>query len=149
VQRNQDFVELVDDRGFADARAPADQQQSGSARRKDAVKSGEQRLDLALSPVQLLGYEQPIRVVVLTERELSDGAHALPFGEAAPEIALHPAAVWYRSSGVFASSFMTIAETCDGMSSTLVVGDNGFLAMWQCTHSIGSVAVKGRLPVSA
>ena len=54
----------------------------------DAVEGGEQGLDLALSPVQLLGDQQPVRRVVLAEREVVDAASSLPFGKAAPQIAL-------------------------------------------------------------
>ena len=43
---------------------------------------------------------------------------------------------------------MTIAETERGTSFSRSAGGTGRLAMWQCTHSIGSEAVKGRLPVS-
>ena len=41
-----------------------------------------------------------------------------------------------------------MAETGAGTSFTRSPGGTGCLAMWQCTHSIGSEAVKGRLPVS-
>ena len=43
---------------------------------------------------------------------------------------------------------MTIAETGAGTLSNRSLGGTGFLAIWQCTHSIGSAAVKGRAPVS-
>jgi NhaP-type Na+/H+ and K+/H+ antiporter len=33
-------------------------------------------------------------------------------------------------------------------SCTRSLGGSGFLAIWQCTHSIGSAAVNGREPVS-
>ena len=59
-----------------------------------------------------------------------------------------PAAVWYRSSAVLASSFITIAESGAGISFATWSGVIGCRAMWQCTHSIGSEAVKGSTPVS-
>ena len=43
---------------------------------------------------------------------------------------------------------MMIAETAPGTSLRRSAGGAGCLAMWQCTHSSGSDAVKGRLPVS-
>ena len=43
---------------------------------------------------------------------------------------------------------MMIAETGAGTFSNRSPGGTGFLAMWQCTHSIGSAAVNGRAPVS-
>src|ERR1700751_4214166 len=59
-----------------------------------------------------------------------------------------PMAVWYRSSAVLASSFITMAETADGTVSSRSLGATGCLAMGQWTHSIGSEATNGRLPVS-
>jgi hypothetical protein len=44
---------------------------------------------------------------------------------------------------------MMIAETVPGTSFIRSLGDTGCLAMWQCTHSIGSEAVNGRLPGKA
>ena len=58
-----------------------------------------------------------------------------------------PAAVWYRSSAVLASSFTMMAETEPGTSCNRSQGGTGCLAMWQCTHSIGSAAVKSKPPV--
>ena len=43
---------------------------------------------------------------------------------------------------------MMMAETCAGTFATRSLGGIGCRAMWQCTHSIGSDAVNGRLPVS-
>ena len=43
---------------------------------------------------------------------------------------------------------MMIAETEPGTFFNRSLGGAGCLAMWQCTHSIGSEAVKGSLPVS-
>ena len=39
---------------------------------------------------------------------------------------------------------MMIAETALGISCSRSPGGTGCLAMWQCTHSIGSDAVNGR-----
>ena len=43
---------------------------------------------------------------------------------------------------------MMIAEMGPGTLSKRSPGGTGFLAIWQCTHSMGSAAVKGRTPVS-
>ncbi|CAB3810662.1 hypothetical protein LMG28614_07317 [Paraburkholderia ultramafica] len=43
---------------------------------------------------------------------------------------------------------MTICETGGGMVVNRSPGGTGVLAIWQCTHSIGSAAVKGSVPVS-
>ena len=45
-------------------------------------------------------------------------------------------------------SFITISERSAGTAFSLSAGGVGFLAMWQCTHSNGSAAVNGRIPVS-
>jgi len=49
---------------------------------------------------------------------------------------------------VLASSFIMIAETGPGTLGNRSLGGTGCLAMWQSTQSIGSEAMKGRLPVS-
>ena len=41
-----------------------------------------------------------------------------------------------------------IAEMGSGTFSNSLLGGAGFLAMWQCTHSMGSDAVNGRAPVN-
>ncbi len=43
---------------------------------------------------------------------------------------------------------MVIAEMAPGTPFTRSAGGTGFLAMWQCTHSIASDAANGRAPVS-
>jgi hypothetical protein len=48
-----------------------------------------------------------------------------------------------------ASNFMTMAETTAGTCFERSAGGTGCRATWQCTHSIGSLTVKGRLPVSS
>ena len=67
ARRNQHLVQLVDDRGLADAGIAGDQHQLRRAAGHDAVEGGEQGVDLALPPVQLLGNQQPVRRVVLRQ----------------------------------------------------------------------------------
>ena len=43
---------------------------------------------------------------------------------------------------------MVMAETAAGTFGTRSLGGTGILAIWQCTHSMGSTAVNGREPVS-
>ena len=49
---------------------------------------------------------------------------------------------------LLAMSFMTIREICAGISADRSRAGAGVLAMWQCTHSMGSEAANGRLPVN-
>ena len=94
ARRHQRLVQLIDDGGLADAGISGDQHQLRPAAGDDAVEGGEQGLDLALSPVQFLGDQQPVGRVLLAQREGVDPALSLPCGKAAPEVALRPAAVW-------------------------------------------------------
>ena len=43
---------------------------------------------------------------------------------------------------------MMICEIGAGSVPNRSLGGTGFLAMWQCTHSMGSDAVNGSVPVS-
>ena len=55
ARRHEHLVQLIDDGGLADAGIAGDQHQLRSAALDDAVEGGEQGIDLARSPVQLLG----------------------------------------------------------------------------------------------
>ena len=85
---DQRLVQLIDDRGLADAGIAGDQHQLRPAAGHDAVEGGEQGLDLALSPVQFLGNQKPVGRVLLAQREGVDPALSLPCSKAAPEVAL-------------------------------------------------------------
>ena len=80
--------------GLADPGIAGHQHQLRRAAADDAVEGGEQGVDLALAPVQLLGDQEPVRGVVLAERESADAALGLPVGQAAPRSRSSPAAVW-------------------------------------------------------
>jgi hypothetical protein len=80
----------------------------------DAIERGKQGLDVACASVQLLRDQQPVGYVMFAERKVVDASFGVPLVEAAPKIAFQAAAVWYRSSAVFASSFMMIAATGAG-----------------------------------
>ena len=81
ARRDKRLVQLVDDRGLADAGIARDQNQLRRAARDHAIEGGEQGLDLALSPVQLLGDQQPIGQIAFAERKGLDAPVALPFGQ--------------------------------------------------------------------
>ena len=78
ARRHQHLVQLIDDRGLADAGIARNQHQLRRAALDDAVEGGEQRLDLALAPIQLLGNQQPVGRVLFAEREVVDPALAPP-----------------------------------------------------------------------
>ena len=88
ARRHQHLVQLIDDRGLADAGIAGDQHQLRRAALDDAIEGGEQGRDLARSPVKLLGDQQPVGRVVFAERKVVDAALTLPFGQAAPQVAL-------------------------------------------------------------
>ena len=122
---------------------------SGLAAGNNAVESGEQGVDLAVSPVQLLGNHQAIRSVVSARREIVDTPLGVPFETgSAEDRSQHPPPSDIVSSTVLESNFIVIAETAAGTLLSRSPGVAGCLAIWQCTHSIGSDAVNGRVPVS-
>ena len=88
-------------------------------------------------------------MVALAERKLSDRTPAFPVVEAPPQIMLDPrrslVALLWRLREQLHDEAASWAE----FLRDLPFGGAGFLAMWQCTHSIGSLALKGRVPVSA
>ena len=85
---HQHLVQFIDDRGFADAGIARDQHQFRRAAPDDAIEGGEQDRDLALPPIKLLGDQQPVRRVVLAQREIVDAALALPVGQATSQVTL-------------------------------------------------------------
>jgi hypothetical protein len=87
-------MQLVDDRGFADAGIAGNQRQLRRPSLDDAVEGSEQDLDLARSPIQLLGDQEPVGRVVLAELEVTDAALGLPSHKAACRSRSTPAALW-------------------------------------------------------
>ena len=88
ARRNKHLVHLVDDGGLPDPGIPGHEHQRRSATRDDALEGGEQGLDLALSSVQFLRNQQPVRRVVFAEREVVDAPLSLPCRKTPPEVAL-------------------------------------------------------------
>src|SRR5208283_3273792 len=89
ARQDKRLVEFIDDRGLADSRIARDQNQLRRAALDHAIEGGEQRLDLALAPVQLLRDHEPIGSVALAQRKRLYPPVALPFGETAPQIVLN------------------------------------------------------------
>ena len=102
------------------------------------------------SPVQFLGNQQPVRRVVLAERELRRCDHATSHSvQTTTKITLHARCrLVSLLSGLGEQLHHDRRRRHSGMSVARSRGGTGCLAIWQCTHSIGSEAVKGRLPVS-
>ena len=149
ARRHQHLVQLIDDRGLADAGIARDQHQLRRAAADDAVEGGEQGLDLALSPVELLGDQEPVGRVVFAEREVVDAALGLPFGQAAPQIALQAGGGLVALLGGLGEQLHDDGrERSRDILAAARLGGTGFLAIWQCTHSMGSAAVNGSEPVS-
>src|SRR5215470_15844729 len=67
TRRYQHRLQLVDDRGFADAGIPRDQDQFRGAAFDDPVEGGKQGPDLALATVEFFGNQQPVGRVTFTE----------------------------------------------------------------------------------
>ena len=82
-RRNERLVKLIDHRRLADAGIAGDQHEFCRAIRHDAVKGREQRVNLALPPVQPLRDQQTVRGVSHAQRERLDTAVRLPLRLAA------------------------------------------------------------------
>jgi hypothetical protein len=88
ARRDERLVQLVHHRRLTGPRVAGDEDQLRRAALDDAVERHEQRLDLALAPVQPLRDEEPARGVALGERKVVDATPQLPLREAAREVAL-------------------------------------------------------------
>ena len=71
--------------GLADTGVAGNEHQLRSAAGYDAVEGRRAGFDLGCSPVQLLGNQQPVRRVVLAEREFVDAALRLPIRQDSAE----------------------------------------------------------------
>ena len=83
--RNERLVELIHDCGFADAGVSGDQHQLRPAARDDAIERGEQGVDLAVPPVQLLGDHEAIRSVMSAGSEVVDDIRRTPIATGSAE----------------------------------------------------------------
>ena len=84
ARRDERLVELVDNRGLADARVSGHEHQLWPPASDDAIERGEERVELVVAPVQLLGNHEAIRSVIRAGREHVDGSLRLPLRQAAP-----------------------------------------------------------------
>src|SRR5262245_46746799 len=85
---HQYFVQLVDDRRFADSGIARDQHQLRRAALDDAVEGSEQDLDLVRASVQLFGDQQPVGRIVFAQHEHVDAPLGLELRQTAFKIAL-------------------------------------------------------------
>src|SRR6201988_3561646 len=81
-------MEFVDDRRLAYTVIPGDEHQFGPSTNYTTVEGSEERFDLRLSPVQLLGDQQRVRYVMLANREFADALLRFPLPKTAPQITL-------------------------------------------------------------
>src|SRR3984957_12699116 len=141
-------MELVDDGRLTDTRIAGDEHQLRPAARHHTVEGGKQSLGLPPPAIELLGNQQPVWGVVFGQREFVDAPPSFPISEATPKITLHAR----RRQVAFLRSLSQHLHNNgrDGERYVLqpLARRHRLSAMWQCTHSIGSEAVKGRLPVS-
>src|SRR6201986_3140577 len=89
ARRNKHLVQLVDQRGFADARITGHKHKLWPTLRHDPVEGCEQGVNLALSTIELFGNQQPVWKVSLAKRKLVDVVLRLPLVKATPKITLH------------------------------------------------------------
>ena len=95
ARRNEHLVQLIDHRGLADAGIAGDQHEFRRAIRHDAVEGREQRVDLALPPVQPLRDQQSVRGISRAAAGTARCGRAppIPLGSCRRS-ASRPAAVW-------------------------------------------------------
>src|SRR3954454_6084229 len=74
------FMKLIDDCGFSDPGVSRDQHQFGSATANDAVEGGQQSVNFAVPPIQLLWDDEAIRGIVCAKSEVIDPPVGLPLG---------------------------------------------------------------------
>src|SRR6266404_654359 len=86
ARRDEHLVQFVDDRGFTDARITGYEHQLRRAVGDDTIEGSEQRVNLALTAVQLLRDEKTVRHVVNAEREQVDTTACLPFRQTTMEV---------------------------------------------------------------
>ena len=150
ARRHQRLVQLVDDRGLADAGIAGDQHQlrprrwRRRGRRRRAGSRSRARARTA-SPGSAAGRTRPVA----------------PSGKASMRrCASHSARQRRRSRSQAGGGLVAVLgglgeqlhddrrERRPGQPATRSLGGAGCRAMWQCTHSIGSAAVNGSDPVS-
>ena len=99
-------------------------------------------------PYSCSGIRSRSGCIVFAEREVFDPALRFPFGKAVLEVTLEAGCGLVALFGRLGEQLHD--DRRDGARHPLTRSAGGIarLAMWQCTHSIGSVAVNGSAPVS-
>jgi hypothetical protein len=81
-------LQLVDNRGLANAGITRNEDQLGEAALDDPIERGEQGFDLVPTPIKYLGDDQPVRCVPLAKLKIVDVMFRVPFGSAVAEVLL-------------------------------------------------------------
>jgi len=115
-----------------------------------AVKAGEQGALSRAPSVQLLGKQQPIGRVVFAKRKGLDAPFYAPVRQ--DSAVDHSRRQLQSGSGSLGGLREQLHYDFGDLNGDILRPFTGpaaaFLAIWQCTHSIGSAAVNGREPVS-
>ena len=85
---------------------------------------------------------------VFAEREFDNAVLRLPFGKASLKITLDSSRCLISLLGSLGEQLHDDCETAVRIPFNLTHGGVGCRAIWLCTSSIGSDAVKGSVPVS-
>src|SRR5215471_17711001 len=81
-------MELIDNRGLANAGVSRNEHQLRSAAGYHPLEGGQQGVDFGCSSVQFLGNQQPVRRVVFTKQKFVDAVLPFPLSKAATKITL-------------------------------------------------------------
>ena len=148
VRRDQRLVQLVHHRGLADAGVSRNEYEFRRTRGDDLLERVEQSGHLARASVELFGDQHPVERIVLAERKRVDAATGFPRGAAPLKIALDTGGGLVAVLGILSEQFHDQLGDRLGDGSRRSRGATGVLAIWQWTHSMGSDAVNGSVPVS-
>src|SRR5580700_3975194 len=86
--RNNNFVQLIDDRRLTDAGIAGNQHQLRPAAFYDTIEASEQCLDFTIAAIQFLRDQKPVWHVMPSQHKLVDAAPSFPFSKTAPQISL-------------------------------------------------------------
>src|ERR1700743_2599147 len=89
MRRNKRFMELIDYGRLANARVAGNKNQLRPAAGYDSIKGVKQWSDLWSSPIHFFWNQQPVRCVLLAQREFAHVMLCFPCNKAPPKIAFH------------------------------------------------------------
>ena len=150
ARRNQRLVEFVHDRGFADAGISGDENELRRAGGDDPMEGRERaRRPRAsarkVSPGSAIGPTASC----CAQRKWIDATARLPLAQATTQVSLDTrGGLVTLLCGLREKLHHDLTKAPREFRSPARQAAMACLAMWQCTHSIGSEAVNGRLPVS-